>query len=371
MNNTQKIKKVVEGKTDFFVFKNKDNLKGPGSKDKLPFYNPAMELNRDLSILICQWLVNNSKKKIQILDGLAASGLRGIRIKNEVKGDFEITINDWDKDAYDLIRKNAKQSKLKNVYVSNKNLNVLLSEKKYDYIDIDPFGSPVYFIDSALRSIKNNGIIACTATDTATLCGVYPKVCIRRYGALPFHSYFMKETGLRILIGYVCREAVKYDKGIQPLLCYSDDHYFRAYIMIKNSVKSANESLKNFHLIKSDDFGFIKKTGINIGPLWNGKLHNKKITEEIRSILFEKKLNTKNNLWKLLDLLEEEANSPCFYYTTDYIASSLNKSPPKLNKIMKKLKDNGYNVTRTHFNPTGFKTDAPEKEIKTVFKDYQ
>ena len=59
--------------------------------------------------------------------------------------------------------------------------------------------SPVGFIDSALRSIKNGGIIACTATDTATLCGVYPKVCIRRYGAIPFHSVVMKEIGLRIL----------------------------------------------------------------------------------------------------------------------------------------------------------------------------
>ena len=71
---------------------------------------------------------------------------------------------------------------------TNKNLNVLLSENRFDYIDIDPFGSPVGFVDSAMRSIKNGGVVACTATDTAALCGVYPRVCQRRYGAIPFHN---------------------------------------------------------------------------------------------------------------------------------------------------------------------------------------
>lgn len=369
MNKTQKIKHITEGKTDFLVFKNKDSVKGPGSKDKLPFYNSAMELNRDLSVLICQWLVNNSSKQIHFLDGLAASGVRGIRIKNEVKGDFDITINDRDEDAYDLTQENIKHCKLTNVSVLNKNLNTLLSEKKFDYIDVDPFGSPAYFIDSAMRSISNKGILACTATDTATLCGVYPKVCNRRYTAMPFHSYFMKEIGLRILVGFICREAARYDKGIKPLLCHSADHYFRVYIMVRNDVDFANDSLKNLSIIKSDEFVFSKNLGINVGPLWTGKLQNKQMIKELITILFEKQLNTKKILWKLLDLLEEEANAPGFFYTTDDIASSLKISPPRISTVFKKLKNNGYKVSRTHFSPTGFKTNAPKEKIEEVFKN--
>jgi tRNA (guanine26-N2/guanine27-N2)-dimethyltransferase len=369
MNKTANINQITEGITDFLVFKKKITSKGPGAKDKQPFYNSAMELNRDLSILVCQWLVDNNKKHLHFLDGLAASGVRGVRIKNEVEGDFDVTINDGNIDAYNLIKENIKHSGLKNVNVLNKNLNTLLSEKKYDYIDIDPFGSPAYFIDSAMRSIKNNGILACTATDTATLCGVYPKVCNRRYGAMPFHSFFMKEIGLRILLGFICKEALKYDKGIKPLVCYGTDHYFRAYVTVRNGTNFANETIKNLSIINSNEFVFSKKPHINVGPLWTGKIENKQIIKELRSILFKKHLNTKNSLWKLLDLLEEEDDIPGFFYTTDDIASTLKTSPPKLDMVFKKLKNKGYTVSRTHFSPTGFKTNAPRKKIEAVFKN--
>jgi tRNA (guanine26-N2/guanine27-N2)-dimethyltransferase len=362
----EKVELVTEGVTPVFVFKEKDTKRGPGSKGKLPFYNPAMELNRDLSILVGQWFVDKSRKRVHLLDGLAASGIRGIRLANELEGDFEVTINDWDKDADGLIKKNIKKCKLENVSTANKNLNVLLSENKYDYIDVDPFGSPVYFIDSAIRSIRNNGILACTATDVATLCGVYPKVCQRRYSAYPFHSPMMHEVGLRILVGFICREATKYDKGIEPLVCYSTDHYFRVYTKVRNGTSYANESVRNVSMIKQDEL-LPTSNESDIGPLWVGRLQNKNVVKELRTILFDKKLNTKHMIWKLLDLLEEESDASAFFYTTDYLASILKTSPPRMKKIFEKLREKDYIVTRTHFSPNGFKTNAPLEEIKKMF----
>jgi len=368
MKEAKTVVSITEGKTDVLVFKSNESKRGPGSKNKLPFYNPSMELNRDLSILVCQWFVNKSNKHLIILDGLSASGIRGLRFANEVLGDFSVTVNDWNHDAYNLIKRNIKKLKLKNVIAINNNLNTLLSENKFDYIDIDPFGSPVYFIDSAMRSICNNGIIACTATDTATLCGTYPKVCLRRYGANPFHSISMKEIGLRILLGFICREAGKYDKGIKPLLSYSTDHYFRIYSQVINGISRTNDSMKNYSIVKSNKLFTYKKELVDIGPLWIGKLQDKKVLAELRTILFEKQLNTKNELWKLLDLLEEETDAPIFFYTTDELASILKKSPPKMQKIFKNLQKKGYMIYRTHFSPTGFKTNAPKSEIEKVFK---
>jgi len=367
MKKISNIQSVTEGKTDILVFKNKESNKGPGTKDNLPFYNPSMELNRDLSIIICQWLVNNNKS-IDICDGLAASGIRGVRFANELSGDINVTINDWNAYAYNLINKNIEKLKLENVTSSNENLNTLLSKNKYNYIDIDPFGSPVYFIDSALRSIKNNGIIACTATDTATLCGTYPKVCFRRYGAIPYHSVVMKEIGLRILLGFICRSAGIYDKAIKPLVCYSTDHYFRVYVKIINGTNNANESMKNYSLVKPKELIGVETAKNDIGPIWKGKLHNKRVLNEIMAILSEKKINTKNETWKLLYLLEEEAEAPMFFYTSNSIASILKTSPPKLEKIFEKLKNKGYEVSKTHFCSTGFKTNAPIKEIEKMFK---
>jgi tRNA (guanine26-N2/guanine27-N2)-dimethyltransferase len=360
------LEKIKEGSTEVFVFKNKMGSKGPGSKEGVPFYNPTMELNRDLSVVFCQWFADNCKKPPVLLDGLAASGIRGVRFANEIDEGFEVVVNDWDSNCYNLIKKNA--VKFKNVEASNCNLNSLLSEKKFDYIDIDPFGSPVYFIDSAIRSIKNNGVISCTATDTATLCGVYPKVCFRRYGAIPFHSVVMKEVGLRILIGFIARVAGVYDKGINPLISYATDHYFRVYLSVKNNVSSANESMSNFKVIKTGEHVGYEKTDKDIGPLWMGRLQNKKIFSDFRGVLFEKKLGTRNELWKLMDLLEEEADASAFFYTTESISSFLKSSAPKRDILFESLKSKGYNVCKTHFISTGFKTNSSINMIEKVFK---
>lgn len=368
MNKLDFLKEIIEGNTSVLVYKNKSVSKGPGSKQGVPFYNPTMQLNRDISILVCQHLLDGSKRKMLFLDGLAASGIRGIRFAKELNGDFEIVINDWDEKSYNLIKKNIEKHVFKNIKACNMNLNVLLSSDKFDYIDVDPFGSPAGFIDSAVRSIKNGGVIACSATDAAALCGVYPKVCTRRYAAVPFHCVAMKEVGLRILLGFICRAAGVYDKGIQPLLCYSTDHYLRVYVKVYSSVSKANQSIDNFRIIHSGETIGQHKTKNDIGPMWIGKLGDKKIIGEILSIASNKKLGCKNHIYRLLDVLEEEADAPMFFYTTESVASFFKTSSPKMDSLFEKLRKQGYKVYRTHFSSTGFKTNASMKIIEKMFK---
>jgi tRNA (guanine26-N2/guanine27-N2)-dimethyltransferase len=369
MNITKKLEYITEGETKVLVYKNKKFNKGPGYKNYLPFYNPTMELNRDFSIIIAQSLLNNNIQHLDFLDGFGASGIRGLRFANELIGDFNININDWSEESYNLIKKNIIISKLNNVIAFNKNINVLLSEQKFDYIDIDPYGSPVYYIDSALRSIKNYGIIACTATDTATLCGVYPKVCQRRYFANPYHSPIMHEVGLRILIGYICRESAKFDKGIEILSSYSVDHYFRIYLKILNGINYANKSISKVVSIDSENLPHNTKNKLKVGPLWIGKIQNKNKISDFRTILFKKNIKTKIKLLKLLDLLEEEAEGEPFFYTTDKLASELKILPPSIREVFLKIENSGYNSCRTHFHPMGFKTNAPKDIIKKIFND--
>ena len=368
MSRTDYFENITEGATKVFVYKNKISDKGPGAKEGVPFYNPSMELSRDLSIVVGQWLINYNKKQSFFCDGLAASGIRGIRFANEITGDFFVTINDWEPESFNLIKKNIEELNLKNVEGTNLDLNALLSQKKFDYIDIDPFGSPIGFIDSALRSIQNFGIISCTATDTATLCGTYPKVCFRRYGAIPFHSPVMKEIALRILLGVLAREAGKYDKGIKPIISYSTDHYFRIYVQVMKGTSRANDSMSNLSVVKSGEILGLKKTNKDVGPLWLGRLQNRIIIQEMISVLFEKKLRTRNYVWKLLNLLEEEADAPLFFYSTNNLASYFKKSPPKMNLIFEKLKSKGFEITKTHFGDNCFKTNAPVSEIKKIFR---
>jgi tRNA (guanine26-N2/guanine27-N2)-dimethyltransferase len=359
---------VKEGTTELFVYKKKTSVKGPSIKDQTPFYNPAMELNRDVSVLVNQWFLNQSLKHVHILDGLAASGIRGIRLANELEGDFEVSINDWSDHSFALIQQNREKNTLRNVSMYQRDLVSLLSERRFNSIDIDPFGSPVYFFDAAMRSVYNKGIIACTATDTAALCGVFPKVCLRRYGSLPLHGPSMHEIGLRILLGCLCREAAKYDRGIEPLLCYTTDHYIRLYIQVNNGKNAADTSMAQYASIPAKNIPLSKETTTIVGPLWLGKLQKKTVIQEIRSLASKKQLNTKNMIWKLLFLLEDEADSPAFFYTTNDLSSLLKLSPPSMDHIFSRLQSKGFIVTRTHCTPTGFKTNAPLDIITEVFK---
>lgn len=358
---------LTEGKTKLIVpdFK---NFKGPGSSKMPVFYNPNMEFNRDVSIIVNQAYVED--RRLELLDGLAGTGAKGVRLANEVNGNFSMFVNDKNPLAYDLIMKNVALNKLGDVVTKHTDLNILLSEKHFDYIDIDPFGSPVKFIDAAFRSIRDKGMLGVTATDTAPLCGTYPKACLRRYGAKSFRTSYCHETGLRILLGYCAREAVKYDIAIEPLVVHYSDHYFRIYITVKKGAKRADESLDNIGYIHHDFkkgartmHTFKDPRPGSVGPLWIGKLYNKPFLERVE---LNKTLGTKKRLQKFLNLWIEEAEAPPSFYDVNEIASLIKASPPRVDWIIEKLRTNGFFTCRTHFSPTGFKTDATIEDVKSI-----
>jgi tRNA (guanine26-N2/guanine27-N2)-dimethyltransferase len=361
---------INEGKTSIFVFTTDPNgKKGPGKKQGITFYNPAMMMNRDISILVVQQLINTNKKQVKILDGMAASGIRGFRFKNELTGKNHLTINDCAEDAFQLIKKNAQKYDSESLILSQENIHVLFSKYKYDYIDIDPFGSPAVFIDGALRSIKNNGIIAVTATDTATLCGVYPMVCIRRYNARPLHGVCMHETALRILIGFIGSQAGKHELGIHSLLSYSTDHYLRCYVKVKQGVKQANKMMENIYQIPSTKIQYQNKKESIVGPLWMGDIHDKQFVSSLMQNISGKQLQTKKQIQNLFSLCEQEAKMPAFYFSTTELSRQWKKSPPPIDKVIKSIQKNGFFVTKTQFDPTGFKTNASKEIVDNIFLD--
>ncbi len=358
---------IQEGKVTIFV--PEINSRGP-LKKKVPFYNPAMETNRDISVLVCQLLADEGNKKF--LDGFAATGIRGMRIAKEVDKSIEVTMNDWNDAAYKLIEKNARLNGLKNVKILKENFNSLCFTNQYDYIDMDPFGSPAPFCDSSFRAISNKGVIAVTATDTAVLCGIYPLVCKRRYGTKPLHNELMKEIGLRILLGFLVREGVKYDLGITPVLAYSMDYYFRIYIRVEKGAKKGNDSLAKMGWADKDKDGWKMEgefpRGEWAGPLWIGKLHDGEVVEKLMGYADEK-FGEKKRLKKILGIFLEEANSSPLFYLTDNMTNSLKVKQPKLSATIDALRERGFKASRTHFSPIGFKTNAEMKEIKKIFND--
>lgn len=355
------LKKIVEGKTKILVPEIFEK-KGPLSKAPI-FFNPTMEFNRDISIIVISSLKYELKS---IIDGLAGTGIRGLRIENEI-GNFDITINDANPKAYKIIKKNIALNNL-DAKAENKKFNALLSENRYDYVDIDPYGTPVLYIDCAI--LARPKVIGMTATDTATLCGVYPKTCIRRYFAKSLKTIYKHEIGMRILLGFCAKTAAKYDFSIKPLLVHSSDHYFRIYIKLEKGAKKADLCLENigyiYHNFKNGERKITREFSREVaGPLWIGKLFD---IDFLNSLEIFDWLGTKKRIEKFMKYWVEEINSPPLFYTVNEIAKLAKVSPPKISRVCEVLKENGFIASRTHFDDNGFKTDAGIDEIKEIFR---
>ena len=173
---------------------------------KVPvFYNSVMELNRDLSVAALQRFRQGMDDDIIICDAFGGSGIRGIRYAKEIPGVSNVVINDLNPLAVRLARENIQMNGLSNVKACKEDANILLRKcrGKFDVVDIDPFGTPTPYVESAATSLKAGGMICVTATDTSSLCGTYKKPCIRKYGAVPLKNEYCHETGLRILAGFL------------------------------------------------------------------------------------------------------------------------------------------------------------------------
>ncbi len=344
--------------------------KGPGRNTGEVFYNRQMEFGRDVSVMLSSVLLD---RRCRALDGLAATGARGIRMANEGGSGAVFLLNDRNEEAFRLMEKNIELNELdSNVTVRCRDVRALLAEEQFDYIDIDPFGTPVDFIDAAVQGCRTGGIVAVTATDTAPLCGTYPKTSSRRYGARSLRSNFSHETGLRILIGYLAREAAKHDRGCEPVLCYSADHYLRCHVRIAKGARKADDSLGKLGYASYDPKSLAREVvserpaeGLAFaGPLWTGELHD---GDTLRALTPADDMGTKRRSDKMLRLWLGEVGAPPLHFVVDELAQRTRSEPPRMTTLIDRIRETGAIAVPTHFNPKGFKTDLPLDDIIRLF----
>ena len=215
------------------------------------FYNPVMEFNRDLTVLAFKAYQHMVNHEISICEPFTSQGIRGIRFAAEVDGVTKVLLSDINTSAYELAKHNIKLNNLEDkITIKQKDANCVLScnaspKKRFDIVDIDPFGTPVPYLDSAFTALRNKGLLAATATDLAPLCGVHAKACVRKYGGKPLRTEYCHELAVRLLAGCMATVAAKHDIGIQILFSHSSNHYIRVYAQIAYGCLKADESLKN------------------------------------------------------------------------------------------------------------------------------
>ena len=325
------------------------------SKSMGVFYNPVMSLNRDISVLL---LNSINKKSLQIADPLAATGVRSIRFlkelnKNKIKN---IYINDCNKSAVTLIRKNLALNKIRysnnrQIIIKNEDANLfLLNSTGFDYIDIDPFGTPNPFLDAACKRLARDGILAVTATDTSALCGTFPNACLRKYWALPRKDFMMHETGLRILIRKIQLVGAQYDKALFPIFSYSKEHYMRAFLRNDKGKGNVDEILMQHGIFNE------------AGQMWLGSLWDRGLAEKMHKSAASSKIFRDNKeLIKFLETIKEESriNSVGFYDLHWICKKNKIKSVPKKEKIKIRIRKAGCQAANSHFKGEGIRSDIP------------
>ncbi|MEE9236375.1 MAG: tRNA (guanine(26)-N(2))-dimethyltransferase [Thermoplasmata archaeon] len=331
-------------------------VRGPGKVVGSPFYNRAMAFPRHISVLVMEAL---SSKVRRVLDGLASCGVLGIRCALEAHGSFEITLNDRRRDAHDLVKKNLEINGVLGARVLCEDLNVLLCREHFDYVDVDPFGSPVRFVDNALRSLSPRGLLAITATDTAALAGNYPRTCLRRYGAVSVRSPFSHEVGLRILVGSIVRSAGRYDLAARPLLAFWREHYYKVFFEITSGARRSDEAVSHLGYAEYQPRGIrTMSSDGQIGPLWTGPLCELALLESFKPQDYMPAVVN-----RYIEIWQEEAVAPPLLYTTDEVASVLHIPAPPLHRVLETLREAGFEASRTTFHPKGFKTSADWEEL--------
>ncbi len=352
------------------------------------FYNPVMELNRDVAVLVLQTFQRLSGRELTVCEPMAGCGVRGIRLVNEVNGIAKVVINDINSKAYRLSKFNVEKYGLADrVVATNEDINLLLSRfgaprNRFDYVDVDPFGSPMPYVDSAVRSLRRGGLLALTATDLAPLCGVHPNACLRKYGGRPLRTEYCHELALRLLAGALAKTAARYDFGVRMMFSHSSQHYVRLYAIIHYGARVANASLRNLGYVhhcftclhreaSPGMFCCMKETCPECGdamsfagPLWIGE-----IIDEDFVVAMEKEVETKvfrqrRKVLRLLALAKEEAKAPITYHVVDKVCNSFGLRVPPMKRVIQELRHTGYLASSTHFRPNGIKTNAPAKIVK-------
>jgi tRNA (guanine26-N2/guanine27-N2)-dimethyltransferase len=353
-----------------------------------------MELNRDLTIVAAQSYIDLVNcKEFLACDVMAASGVKGVRLAVEIENiKKKIILNDINPLAYKIMLQNIKKNNVKDVCKAfNMDANMLLClhakpKDRFSFIDLDPFGSPAPFLDSALKALKNNGLIALTATDTASLCGIHPYAAFRKYSGFPLRTEYCHEIAVRLLIGCLALTAAKHDISVKPVFSYAANHYVRVYALCRYGALLANESIKKLGLIAHcfncmNRFliqGFFNlpvkcdlcKGKLNYaGPLWIKEIIDKKFCEEMLANLIDKNFKLKRKEENLLIKLIEEAEAPATYYMIDEICDKLNIRSVKVEDAILKLREKGFSAFKTHFKGSSLKTNANINELKNILKE--
>ncbi|XP_017115951.1 probable tRNA (guanine(26)-N(2))-dimethyltransferase [Drosophila elegans] len=423
------------------------------------FYNPVQEFNRDLSIAVLnvyfrrlakersEKVLKKQRKKVKeeeqeqekptpvsenpptyeagtryedglrILEALAATGLRSIRYAQEIAGVRQIVANDLSRQAVESINTNIRHNKVEElIEPSHSDAMTLMylsthPEKRFDAVDLDPYGCPNRFLDGAMQCLVDGGLLLVTATDMAVLAGNAPEACYVKYGSVPLRMKCCHEMALRILLHCIESHANRHGKYIEPLLSISADFYVRIFVRVYAGQAQCKLSMSKQSWIYQctgcetftlQPLGTIKpnptagnpqqlKYGIPTGPtvnsqcehcghkhhlggpIWSAPIHNPEFVQDLLKTVQEsslQSLGTQRRIVGVLSMVQEELQDVPLYYTPDKLCCVLKLEIVPMLKFRSAILHAGYRVSYSHASKNSLKTDAPPAVLWDILRSW-
>jgi tRNA (guanine26-N2/guanine27-N2)-dimethyltransferase len=376
------------------------------------FYNKAQVVNRDVSVLALRAWAQGRAAGLPaptVFEGLAASGLRSLRYALEVPELGQITANDLDPTAVEAIARNRAHCGVAEgkVVPSTGDCALELLRRRGSplprpsVVDLDPFGSAMPFLDSAVQAVEDGGLLAVTCTDLLILCGAQMSVCGGKYGSFPVKAPYHHEQGLRIVLASIARAAAQHRRVIEPVLSLFLDFYVRVFVVVRSDTLAAGRvgtSLASVYQCQGCPSYALQPlqrapaegsqmarlaVGPPVGrecascgsphhvggPLWSGQLHSAEFVSRVEALARDSQLATKDRLAGVLALARSEVPTPLFTTVSDW-ANTVRCTVPPYDAVRSALLALGYRCSLSHCVPNSLKTDAPPEALADVIREW-
>ncbi|XP_074379991.1 tRNA (guanine(26)-N(2))-dimethyltransferase 2-like [Apium graveolens] len=352
--------------------------------------------------------VRKELKPPRVLEALSASGLRALRYAREVEGIGKVVAVDNDPASVEACKRNiafngSVAAAKVDSELADARVYMLTHPNEFDMVDLDPYGSPSVFLDSAVQSVVDGGMLMCTATDMAVLCGGNGEVCYSKYGSYPLRGKYCHEMALRILLACIESHANRYKRYIVPVLSVQMDFYVRVFVRIYTSASAMkNTPLKlsyiyqcvgcdSFHLqpigrtvSKNNSVRYLPGFGPIVpqecsdcgksynmgGPIWSAPIHDQEwVTSILEAVkIMKDRYPAYERISAVLTTISEELPDVPLFLSLHNLCATLKCTSPSAVIFRSAVINAGYRISGTHVNPLGLKSDAPMDVIWDIMR---
>lgn len=357
-----------EGKAQFAI------AKGMATQAATAFYRTTSKIGRDLAVLAAA-IYRQQHGRLRVIDAMTGCGVRSLRYHLEAGADW-VWANEGNPELKTLLSDNLRQGMTTDTYrITHQDANQLFfscaqQQDYYDLIDIDSFGSPTPFVNTALWAIKLGGLLYLTSTDGRTTSGHALEKSVQVYGACARSHPAVHEQGLRLLIGCAAQQAAARGFHIEPVFSifngfihrvmvrvvtgsWQDQHYgFLAYCHSCGQFRTA-------HWRQLGQLGceVCSMAPVVSGPMWLGPLHDVDYLDQMTALATQ--WHWPQRIQRLLAVMADEAAMPPYYYPLAEIGRRGQMDVPARDRLIKGICDRSYHATRTHLDSQAIKTNAP------------